>query len=216
MTKEIAREKLDALLERLRLEQTVEDMQAEIEGRTQITSKASEEKAMARVLASLDHFARGEPVGVDRAETPRAPAARAPWETLRATLAWLSVSLDSFAGPATAAPAGYRRAPGTDNRPGAAKARTEAPEELHWIPSDCRALSTGQISLTFIYTGTGTPAEPVIDLRHKGKPIEPSKTTFSAETGTLTVRLPLLDQEVKAVDLAQERENGLLVINVEG
>ncbi len=62
MTKETARKKLDALLERLRLEQTIEDMQAEIEGRTQTTSQASVDKAMSRVHSSLDRFARGEPV----------------------------------------------------------------------------------------------------------------------------------------------------------
>ena len=215
MTKENTREKLDALLERLRLEQTIEDMQAEIEGRTQTTSKASVDKAMARVNASLDRFARGEPVGVARGETARTPATRAPWDTLRASLAWLSVSLDSLARTATMAPAGYRRAPSDGNRSGAATAG-EAPEALHWTPTGTTILSTGQISLTLAYTGPGIPTAPAIDLRHAGTPIEPAKTTFNADTGILTIRLPKLDEEVKAVDLAQGEDGGVLVINVDG
>lgn len=215
MTKETAHEKLDALLERLRLEQTIEDMQAEMEGRTQTTSQASVDKAMGRVRDSIDRFTRGEPVGVAREEAPRAPATRAPWDTLRASLAWLSVSLDSLAGSATTAPAGYRRAPGAGDRSGAATA-IETPEALHWIPTGTVTLSTGQISLTLDYTGPDAPAEPTIDLRHEGKPIEPAKTTFNADARTLTLRLPKLDEEVKAVDVAQGREDGLLVINIGG
>ena len=211
MTNETVREKLNTLLERLRLEQTIEDMQAEIDGRTQTTSRASVDKAMARVQASIDRFDRGEPVSLESNDVPAAQVARAPWDALRASLAWLSISLDGLAGSAATAPAGYRRGPG----PGAAD-RPEAPATLLWVPTGSAVLSTGQVNITLAHTGAGTPSAPAIDLRHDGEPIEPAKTTFNAEAGTLTIRLPKLDVRAKVIELAQGEDGAVLVVNIRG
>ena len=100
MTQETARKKLDALLERLRLEQTIEDMEAEAEGRTQTTSQASVDRAMSRVYAALERFASGKPVHQPDAETSSdgparvAPAARSKrnqlWSPVNRLSDWLA------------------------------------------------------------------------------------------------------------------------------
>jgi len=82
MSKENARKELDEFLEKLRVEQTLEDMAAEVDGRTQTTSEASVNKAMSRIQASLDRFARGEPIEFEKAKG----------ETSEKMTTWLSVS----------------------------------------------------------------------------------------------------------------------------
>ena len=67
MTNKADKQMLDELLEELRLEQTIEDMQAEIEGRNQTTTQAAVDRAMARIQVSMDRIlANDEPAtGID-------------------------------------------------------------------------------------------------------------------------------------------------------
>lgn len=91
MNNDTARKELNALLEQLRLEQTIEDMQAEIDGRTRTTSQGSVNKAMARVHAMLDDFALGKPFG---ARALRAKVA----QPAKSALSWLSAGTADLLG----------------------------------------------------------------------------------------------------------------------
>ena len=56
MTNETDKQNLDGLLAQLRLEQIIEDMQAKIEGRSQTTTQAAIDSAMARIQSSMDRI----------------------------------------------------------------------------------------------------------------------------------------------------------------